>query len=518
MFRIDTARGFYPIVYVRGFAASAGEREETFYDTYYGYAATSVEKRNGVPPNYLRPIVFEGQLIRFLKEYGYVDAANGGLALAISNAGGLQHNPTRSLWISRFYDIDVLSEQVRPIEEHAKELKDLICKTIPEELKQIEGVDLGAGEKDYRVILIAHSMGGLVARCLIQTVLPDPKRWIHRFVTIGTPHGGIELSAVPDMLEELVAAKGNVFGSAIFKEDRMREYLSLPKGKKTKVPVNSLNGTYPEGRCLCIVGSDHESYNVTKKFTGSHSDGLVKQSNAYIEGAYWANVHRAHSGRRGIVNSFETYENLRRFLFGDTRVRIWLANLALKVEKGVGLKEELFDVEFSLSVRGTGIFLHQRRQNPCENAQRFKRAELEAMKGKPIHLHTGFLDTSLRAPGEMQFSHFLLAFRVSQHRVKDGFLFDTQYPERSIYSESMEARVTLAGQGTAKKPAVEYRWLSDVTNLEDPASWQKAVKSGEVFRFELRKADTLSGTLCVQPAPWPDGVTTEQTGMDAALA
>src|SRR5688572_8275453 len=115
-FRIDTQRGFYPIVYVRGFAATASDREETFYDTYYGYATTSVEKRNGVPPHYLEPIVFEGQLIRFLKEYGYVDAANGGLALAISNVTGFKQNPVRSLWISRFYDLDVLPEKVRPIE------------------------------------------------------------------------------------------------------------------------------------------------------------------------------------------------------------------------------------------------------------------------------------------------------------------------------------------------------------------------------------------------------------------
>jgi hypothetical protein len=35
-FQIDTARGLYPIVYVRGFAGTAGEREQTFYDTYYG--------------------------------------------------------------------------------------------------------------------------------------------------------------------------------------------------------------------------------------------------------------------------------------------------------------------------------------------------------------------------------------------------------------------------------------------------------------------------------------------------
>ena len=137
--RIDTKRGFYPVVYVRGFAATAGEREETFYDTYYGYAATSVEKRNGVPPNYLSPIVFEGQLIRFLKEYGYVDAANGGLALAISNPASIRLNPTRSVWISRFYDVDVMSEKVRPIESHAEDLRKLVCETIPAELRKIGG-------------------------------------------------------------------------------------------------------------------------------------------------------------------------------------------------------------------------------------------------------------------------------------------------------------------------------------------------------------------------------------------
>ena len=165
-FKIDTKRGLYPIVYVRGFAPTAGAREETFFDTYYGYAQTSVEKREAPPPQYLEPIVFEGQLIRFLKEYGYVDAANGGLTLALSNAVGTTQNPTQSLWISRFYDRDVMSGQVRSIEEHGEDLRRLICETIPTELRKLESVkvDLGQNNQDYRVILIAHSMGGLVCR------------------------------------------------------------------------------------------------------------------------------------------------------------------------------------------------------------------------------------------------------------------------------------------------------------------------------------------------------------------
>lgn len=518
-FRIDTARGHYPIVYVRGFAATSGEREETFYDTYYGFAATAVEKRNAPPPQFMEPIVFEGQLIRLLKEYGYVDAANGGLTLALANASGATQNPARSLWISRFYDRDVVSEKVRPIEEHAEELRQLICETIPARLKSVEGasVDLGKKDEDYRVILLAHSMGGLVCRCLIQNLLParkqDPARWIHRFVTMGSPHGGIELSAVPDFLEELAVAKGNVLKGAIFKEDRMREYLKLNrKDAQGKLPLlNSLGGRFPEGRCLSIVGSDHASYSVVRRATGAHSDGLVKQGNAYIKGSYWANVHRAHSGRRGIVNSFETYENVRRFLFGDTRVKIWLEDLDLQIAPPPPKTKEFYDVEFSLSIRGTGVFLHQRKQNPCENAQRFPRADFPL---KSVHLHTGFLDATLRPRGDA-YSHFLLAFRVAQHRIKDGFLFDHQYPERTIYSESLEVRVNLGVSNGTNIPTIGYRWLSDTTDSEDAASWTQASPGSGVLRFPLHSAGTLTGTLCVEPRAWPDE-TVSKVGIDAA--
>lgn len=512
-YKIDVKSQHYPIVYVRGYAATIGEREETFFDAYYGYAASSVEKRDAAPPTFLEPIVFEGQLIRLIKEYGYVDAANGGLALALSCASGMQQNPTRSIWISRFYDRDVVAGKVRQIEEHAEELRKLICETIPTQLKSLSGVavDLGQDDLDYKVILIAHSMGGLVCRCLIQNLLAsndeDAKKWIHRLVTIGTPHRGIELSAVPEFLEDLVAGKGNILGSAIFKEERMRKYLKL--GKNTE--LNSLNGTFPEGRCLSIIGSDYESYSAVKKATGSHSDGLVRQDNAYIKGSYYANVHRAHSGRRGIVNSFESYENIRRFLFGDTRVKIWLENVSLKILPPQNNITEFYDIEFSLSVRGTGVYLHQRKQNPCENAQRFERAQFPL---RDIHLHTGFLDTKLRSPLE-KFSHFLLAFRVSQHRVKEGFVFDSQYPERTIYSESIEVRINLAA--LENEPRVQFRWLSDAIDLDDGSCWETPGLEEGVFRFPFRQADTLEAEVRIRASDWPDD-SVERTGVEAHLS
>ncbi|MFE5188170.1 esterase/lipase family protein [Streptomyces sp. NPDC056628] len=45
------------------------------------------------------------------------------------------------------------------------------------------------------VHLVAHSMGGLICRCLLQKVLPDRGRdaaeCIGKLFTYGTPHGGI---------------------------------------------------------------------------------------------------------------------------------------------------------------------------------------------------------------------------------------------------------------------------------------------------------------------------------------
>ncbi len=284
-FKIE--KPYYPIVYVRGYAMRAAEREDAFNDTYYGFSATSVEKRQAPAPQYFEADVFEGQLIRFMKikDYGYADSVNRGLEVFHSN-------PARSLWLRQ------------------------------------AGVDLGENDRDYRVILIAHSMGGLVCRTLIQNLMPlkykqDPKSWIYRLVTLGTTYRGIDLGRVPDPIENFLTTRLNPFDANIFKDDRMHDYLKLDE----TYDVHSLGDTstalgVPVKRSFCIIGSDFRSHGVTKELTGSFSDGLVKQDHAYVvaggrppEGteypddqrSFWANVHRAHSGNRGIVNSYESF-------------------------------------------------------------------------------------------------------------------------------------------------------------------------------------------------------------------
>ncbi len=504
-FRIE--KPYYPIVYVRGYAMRAAEREETFNDTYYGFSATSVERRQAPPPQYFEADVFEGQLIRFMKikDYGYADSVNRGIEVFHSN-------PSRSLWVARFYDQDVFRDTIRKIEDHAEDLYTLVCQTIPGRLRQAN-VDLGENDRDYKVILLAHSMGGLVCRTLIQNLMPykyekDPKDWIYRLVTMGTPHRGIDLGRIPDFIENFLTTRLNPFDANIFKDERMRDYLKLDG----TYDVHSLGDTgaarsFPVKRCFCLIGSDFRSYGVTKELTGSFSDGLVKQDHAYVvtgpqpkDGAeypdeqrsFWANVHRAHSGNRGIVNSYESYENIQRFLFGDTRAEIVLADVQIRTDAPAAGDRYFYDFEFVFSIRKSGTFLHRRQQDPCENAIRLERDGIP----KRLVLHTAFMNSRLRDEGG-KFSHFGGKIRVLEHRVKDGFLWDHEYPERPIYNESIEVR--------AGDTETSYRWLSD----GDVWAEMRRDSSG-AFRVALRSAGSLTGDLVINVGAWPDPALTKE--------
>jgi hypothetical protein len=496
---------YYPIVYVRGYAMTSGEREETFHDTYYGFAATSVEKRNAPPPDYFRADLFEGQLIRFMKlgKHAYYDATNRGLE-------DCDDNPSRSLWVCRFYDDDVMRDKLRSIEEHAEDLRQLVCDTIPARLKE-QGVNLGPGLKHYKVILIAHSMGGLVCRTLIQNLLPAraerPADWIHRLVTLGTPHKGIELGRIPDFMERFILRTANPFDANIFEEKRMRDYLKLPPACQPHSLGDAKSKyAFPVKRCLCLIGSDYESYNAVQHVTANFSDGLVKQDRAYIvagepdgEGKYateqkcfWANVHRAHSGRRGIVNSYESFENVHRFLFGNVKAEVFLENIQL-ARPSEKKTDYFYDLEFALSIRGAPVYLHRRQQAPCENAIRYARRELET---KTVRLHTLFMNTALKTSAA-PYAHFKLEFRVAEHAVKKGLFWDRDYPAKTIYSEDLEVRV---GDFDMKLPGeeVQYRWLSE------GGDWRNADKAADGFRIPLRAAGSVTANFLIQASPWPD--------------
>lgn len=529
---INSEKGLFPIVYVRGYAMTPGEKKETFHDAYYGFSATSVEKRQvSKEDNYWVADIFEGQLIRFMKqkEYGYADAFNNGL----NDFGG---NPSQSIWICRFYDQDFFQSRIRKMEDHAEDLIKFIFIHIPKQLIN-HGIAVSELNQRYKVILLAHSMGGLVCRAVIQSYFSDfpklekvlkgespldlvnfkkPSQIVHRLITMGSPHKGIDFGNIPDIIEDSLVKLFNPYDSNIFKEERMRQYLNLEhkvvRSRDFIYDLHSLGkADFPVKRCLCIIGSDHGSYSIVKNFTGGFSDGLVKQSHAYMVSgpkptrgekysednvAWYANVHRAHSGICGIVNSYESFENIHRFLFGNLRVTLGLKDLIFKrpIEKGWKV---FHDIEFAISIRGTGVYLHRREQERCENAIRIDQAN------KPLDLaiYTGFLNSNLRPPGD-DYSHFLVKLKIKEYRVKEGWLWDTEYPSREIFSESIEMRVGDPDPVSGKFNA-DYQWHSDSVNS---SSWNPIItdEKSRTFGIDLRSANALTGKLVINAGPWPD--------------
>lgn len=328
---------FYPIVYVRGYAGSDDEVEDTVADPFMGFNLGSTKLRQRWKGDIQR-LYFESPLIRLMKDHGYQDVYRVGDEMP----DGFPISP-RSVFIYRYYDrvsrqLPVgeagrivgergeIVEYARGLSELIATLRDRICK------------DNEIARRDFRVHLVAHSMGGLVCRCFLQHTatsgdgvrIADPKGvrgCVDRVFTYATPHNGIDLEII-----------GNIPGfftrnnADNFNRRRMRSYLSLPDDAED---VDDLNGEFDPDRFFCLVGTNRRDYEVAggwaRRVVGPMSDGLVRIKNATVAGrtrggagsgrhAPRAFVYRSHSGHFGVVNSEEGYQNLTRFLFGDIRV------------------------------------------------------------------------------------------------------------------------------------------------------------------------------------------------------
>ncbi len=255
--------------------------------------------------------------------------------------------------------------------------------------------EIRKARKAFKIHLVAHSMGGLIARCYLQNIAAGKETPVDRVFTYGTPHGGIDLRGLGNIPSFV---KFNEIDT--FSEKRMRDYLKIPKAK----PVTSLNGAFDDSRFFCLVGTDYKDYDAAKglaqRAVGPMSDGLVMIQNAAVDGAPRAFVHRAHSGHYGIVNSEEGYQNLKRFLFGNVRVEALLeiAELSLpptvqkQVDAGKKVKAS-YHAEVVARVRGKRWALHRRTVDE-ESAIFIPFAKVQAHE--PVHLASAFLMRSER--------------------------------------------------------------------------------------------------------------------------
>lgn len=103
-------------------------------------------------------------------------------------------------------------------------------------------------ERDFKLYLVAYSMGGLICRCLLQNDQVDSKTakgCVDKVFTYGTPHNDIELAGlnVPRML--------GLWEISNFNRKHIAAYLDLKPRDGT---VNHLNGKFPPERFSCLVG------------------------------------------------------------------------------------------------------------------------------------------------------------------------------------------------------------------------------------------------------------------------
>lgn len=205
-----------PIIYVRGFAGGQSGIDQAAADPFYGFNAGSTHIRIG-PDNKAAFYQFESPLLRLHGDEQYQILVGGSQERFLDTA---ERIPRESIWIHRFYDPSASTWGGTPtefsMEAAAESLLALITKVCRK--AQVE-----------RVHLVAHSMGGLVCRCLLQKVLPErrekPTDRVAKFFTYGTPHGGITFDFGFGLLERLRDEIG-INGAEIFGPDRMYQYLT----------------------------------------------------------------------------------------------------------------------------------------------------------------------------------------------------------------------------------------------------------------------------------------------------
>ena len=398
------ADGRLPVIYVRGYAGTGSAVNDAVDDPFYGFNQGSVHVRADGKGR-VKFHQFESPMLRLVTDHHYEILVHGDQSVYLEGqeAGTV---PSASVWIHRFYDDAASTFAEEPqrfsLEEAARDLFTLIRLVLEK---------TGAP----RVFLVAHSMGGLICRCLVQRVIPeavagtdgavDPAAggsYVARAFTYATPHGGISFVPGLGLLERIRDATG-IQGADVFGPDRMYDYLTplavrADRTRESFVATEMPADGFAVDNLFCLIGSNAADYDaamgLSAKAVGARSDGLVQIDNAAVRGAPRAIVHRSHSGRYGIVNSEEGYQNLQRFLFGDLKIELGLVGFT--VGKGAPPGVE-FQLDVGLAIRGLPVLVHE------QSAAHFCPVQIERWKegdpiDSPVPLLTAFLSSGAPRP------------------------------------------------------------------------------------------------------------------------
>lgn len=350
----------YPIIYVRGFAGGTSGIDTATDDPFYGFndGATHVRVNGDGNPQFYQ---FEGPLVRLMEDEDYRVPVHGNQhAYLNQSAGGSQ--PRTSVWIYRFYDPDADTFGAAAVPYDLPTAARNLLAFVQLVLAKTDFTDPDGNPGDKKVWLVAHSMGGLICRSMIQKMCPDngiaPGDLVDKLFTYATPHNGIDFGifglniGVPQIAP---------FDAQIFNRKVMYQYLTPAAGlgRAPGMPdgwdAHVITGLDPS-RVFCLIGTNAADYGAVSKAVGPKSDGLVQIDNAYVKGANRTFVHRSHSGRYGEVNSEEGYQNLRRFLFGTRKATVRLVNATLPAATSAGVLD-VWQAEVSVSIRGLPVLM-----------------------------------------------------------------------------------------------------------------------------------------------------------------
>ncbi|WP_306552860.1 hypothetical protein [Acidovorax sp.] len=525
----NTHHPFHPIIYVRGFAATQGEIEETVADPYMGFNIGSTKARMAWTGE-MRRFYFESPLVRLMGDHKYEDVFVDGDDLMFADRAD-QKVPYRSIIIYRYYDDaskDFGDGETPPIEQFARGLDKLILRLRD---KVCANKDNKVAPEDFKVHLVAHSMGGLVCRAFLQNKLlgsEAARKTVDKVFTYATPHNGIDMRIVRNVPGWLSFGDVNNFNRS-----RMAKYMDLPQSDDVSVVTN-----FPPERIFNLVGTNPRDYLVAGGASawavGDASDGLVRIENATTHGVGTdgkevesprAFVNRSHSGHYGIVNSEEGYQNLTRFLFGELRADgiLDVDELSLPVEvqkeldSGKSVKAS-YQFEVVASVRGCQWQITRREAR--ENSAIFrtfdqlftgdKRSERVPNRAMSPHLFSVFLDPnkSVKKSGSVSFA-FDIKVLVPDYEV-DGVLFLKRHYEGGFVYRELVLVEAFPDKGTNAGWRIKYGF-QDI-NPGKPGTEAKlyplkdadgsTIGYGFSIEIDQKTRPGLRGTLRVEMRPW----------------
>jgi len=483
---------FYPIIYVRGYAMTPGEIADTTASPYMGFNLGSTKLRQSWEKKVLRHI-FESPLIRLMKDYGYRDTFADGTEQQDSL-------PSKSIVIYRYYesaDTDIGVGKTLSILEAAAGLRDLIHAV----KEQVCGVDENLG-KQFKVHLVAHSMGGLVVRAFLQNDKISKKAdraLVDKVFTYATPHNGIDMAGVnvPSVL--------GLWDINNFNRKKMAGFLGLAGNPER---VDSLDGKFDPQRFFCFVGTNHRDYDVamgiSRRLAGEMSDGLVKIENAAVAGAPRAFSYRSHSGPYGIVNSEEGYQNLVRFLFGDVRADGRLEVEALPLPPSVKqAKDEGRDIRasyyFEATVAPRGAFSFRLTERRRDTFSAILRGYDELLRADQVHLaaprspilFSVFLDTRKITVGRTIVFSLELAVSSTGYTIEKKFWPDQHVEGEYLFRDTLTLRITRTSGGfNVRYVNTDEKWSESSGALADATAegYVIPLSSSKGFRGKLHLA------------------------------